>query len=174
MICFGIIEGYWLVRLGDCAPTERHTRDGQRHMNESTQKLGRNDPCPCGSGKKYKKCCLRKQRPGPGRQMRKDMEELIDLSLVPTAEARQQSVEAWTQRSNDTSLTSVDHAWAKVNLAQSLQHQGEHRVRREPCKVLIFSGCNSHPATGSLQPVAIEATRGGNETVGAFETDGSL
>lgn len=21
---------------------------------------GRNDPCPCGSGKKYKKCCLRK------------------------------------------------------------------------------------------------------------------
>lgn len=21
-------------------------------------KTGRNDPCPCGSGKKYKKCCL--------------------------------------------------------------------------------------------------------------------
>jgi len=20
--------------------------------------VGRNDPCPCGSGKKYKKCCL--------------------------------------------------------------------------------------------------------------------
>jgi hypothetical protein len=25
------------------------------------QKIGRNDPCPCGSGKKFKKCCLRKQ-----------------------------------------------------------------------------------------------------------------
>ena len=23
-------------------------------------KVGRNDPCPCGSGKKYKKCCLAK------------------------------------------------------------------------------------------------------------------
>jgi uncharacterized protein len=23
----------------------------------STKKVGRNDPCPCGSGKKYKKCC---------------------------------------------------------------------------------------------------------------------
>jgi hypothetical protein len=23
-------------------------------------KIGRNDPCPCGSGKKYKKCCLEK------------------------------------------------------------------------------------------------------------------
>jgi uncharacterized protein YecA (UPF0149 family) len=22
-----------------------------------TAKIGRNDPCPCGSGKKYKKCC---------------------------------------------------------------------------------------------------------------------
>ncbi len=24
------------------------------------QKVGRNDPCPCGSGKKFKQCCLRK------------------------------------------------------------------------------------------------------------------
>ncbi|RBP02748.1 YecA family protein [Rossellomorea aquimaris] len=24
----------------------------------SDEKIGRNDPCPCGSGKKYKKCCL--------------------------------------------------------------------------------------------------------------------
>src|SRR5258708_13325620 len=23
-------------------------------------KIGRNDPCPCGSGKKYKRCCLEK------------------------------------------------------------------------------------------------------------------
>ena len=26
----------------------------------ATKKIGRNDPCPCGSGKKYKKCCLNK------------------------------------------------------------------------------------------------------------------
>jgi hypothetical protein len=25
-----------------------------------SKKVGRNDPCPCGSGKKYKKCCLNK------------------------------------------------------------------------------------------------------------------
>lgn len=25
------------------------------------KKVGRNDPCPCGSGKKYKHCCLNKQ-----------------------------------------------------------------------------------------------------------------
>lgn len=27
---------------------------------KSTKEVGRNDPCPCGSGKKYKKCCLLK------------------------------------------------------------------------------------------------------------------
>ncbi len=27
---------------------------------ETRRNVGRNDPCPCGSGKKYKKCCLRK------------------------------------------------------------------------------------------------------------------
>ena len=27
--------------------------------------IRRNDPCPCGSGRKFKKCCLLK-RPGPG------------------------------------------------------------------------------------------------------------
>ena len=26
------------------------------------EKVGRNDPCPCGSGKKYKHCCLDKDR----------------------------------------------------------------------------------------------------------------
>jgi tetratricopeptide (TPR) repeat protein len=26
-------------------------------------KTGRNDPCPCGSGKKYKKCCLANEKP---------------------------------------------------------------------------------------------------------------
>lgn len=25
------------------------------------KKIGRNDPCPCGSGKKYKACCMQKE-----------------------------------------------------------------------------------------------------------------
>jgi len=32
---------------------------GKRNKKE---KLGRNDPCPCGSGKKYKKCCMSKEK----------------------------------------------------------------------------------------------------------------
>ena len=37
---------------GDGAPAESEARPMRRHE----PKVGRNDPCPCGSGKKYKKC----------------------------------------------------------------------------------------------------------------------
>lgn len=30
------------------------------HIVVKGDKVGRNDPCPCGSGKKFKKCCLNK------------------------------------------------------------------------------------------------------------------
>ncbi len=33
----------------------------QRPAKRSITKVGRNDPCPCGSGKKYKKCCGREE-----------------------------------------------------------------------------------------------------------------
>ena len=35
------------------------TNDGKegRKLQAHTKKIGRNDPCPCGSGKKYKQCC---------------------------------------------------------------------------------------------------------------------
>ena len=35
------------------------TNDGKegRKLQAHTKKIGRNDPCPCGSGKKYKNCC---------------------------------------------------------------------------------------------------------------------
>ena len=39
------IHRFWLAKRG--ASTQRREGD----------KVGRNDPCPCGSGKKYKQCC---------------------------------------------------------------------------------------------------------------------
>ncbi|MFW6381853.1 MAG: SEC-C metal-binding domain-containing protein, partial [Bacillota bacterium] len=35
------------------------TDDEQVDRPVRSYKIGRNDPCPCGSGKKYKKCCAR-------------------------------------------------------------------------------------------------------------------
>ena len=33
------------------------TSQGTQQVTRTEDKVGRNDPCPCGSGKKYKKCC---------------------------------------------------------------------------------------------------------------------
>ena len=33
-----------------------HHHAGAEPVRRSGPKVGRNDPCPCGSGKKYKKC----------------------------------------------------------------------------------------------------------------------
>jgi uncharacterized protein len=30
----------------------------QASIRSQSQRVGRNDPCPCGSGRKYKRCCL--------------------------------------------------------------------------------------------------------------------
>ncbi len=49
-------------RVQTARPTEaRLAGDGPRQPRrvKPSQKVGRNDPCPCGSGKKYKNCCGR-------------------------------------------------------------------------------------------------------------------
>ena len=45
---FRKIDGEWLYSEGVVRPTTV-VREGR--------KVGRNEPCPCGSGKKYKNCC---------------------------------------------------------------------------------------------------------------------
>jgi uncharacterized protein YecA (UPF0149 family) len=42
-------------------PSEAQVKRGHRIVHgdkELSEKLGRNDLCPCGSGKRFKKCCL--------------------------------------------------------------------------------------------------------------------
>ncbi|MGN0466066.1 MAG: SEC-C metal-binding domain-containing protein [Lachnospiraceae bacterium] len=54
----------WLYTLPqwDNLLTEERRKELYKEQKSSTtivkpKKVGRNDPCPCGSGKKYKKCC---------------------------------------------------------------------------------------------------------------------
>ena len=36
---------------------QERDKDPERYRLKAGGAVGRNDPCPCGSGKKYKKCC---------------------------------------------------------------------------------------------------------------------
>jgi uncharacterized protein YecA (UPF0149 family) len=38
---------------------DHHDHGSQQPFLRDGPKVGRNDPCPCGSGKKHKKCCGR-------------------------------------------------------------------------------------------------------------------
>jgi uncharacterized protein len=49
----GLLGAYRYFRSQPQAGASARTSEHRR----STPKVGRNDPCPCGSGKKYKKCC---------------------------------------------------------------------------------------------------------------------
>jgi len=40
------------------SPYERWYVEIMRELNPKYKCIGRNDKCPCGSGKKFKKCCL--------------------------------------------------------------------------------------------------------------------
>jgi SEC-C motif-containing protein len=46
---FKRVDGRWYYHDGEVQK--------QSPIKRAAPKVGRNDPCPCGSGKKYKKCC---------------------------------------------------------------------------------------------------------------------
>lgn len=46
---FEKVDGKWLFKEGNIA--------GAQAVKRLEPKIGRNDPCSCGSGKKFKKCC---------------------------------------------------------------------------------------------------------------------
>ena len=46
------------------APAAATRSRGPEPYERDSPKIGRNDPCPCGSGKKYKKCCGRTESEG--------------------------------------------------------------------------------------------------------------
>jgi preprotein translocase subunit SecA len=72
----GFQESVWMIGSAthEAAPRALPTADQQAAMSTNSgrgerkpepirnrnEKVGRNEPCPCGSGKKYKNCCMRK------------------------------------------------------------------------------------------------------------------
>ena len=58
------VEAHWLYNLqgwNEILPEDVRKEIQKAYRNSKTvvkeDKIGRNDACPCGSGKKYKKCC---------------------------------------------------------------------------------------------------------------------
>jgi uncharacterized protein len=52
--CVAAIDAYWREKRRTSMPFAAGTPPQPNH---ASSKVGRNQPCPCGSGKKFKKCC---------------------------------------------------------------------------------------------------------------------
>ena len=56
------LKGRSFLTIMDFTPEEvRYMLDLAKKL-KAQKKAGPNDPCPCGSGKKYKKCCMQKDK----------------------------------------------------------------------------------------------------------------
>ncbi|WP_222928597.1 SEC-C metal-binding domain-containing protein [Oceanobacillus piezotolerans] len=108
-------------------------------------KIGRNAPCPCGSGKKYKKCCLYLPKPVKGNsKVREDdtnLEKTIDLK-PKKLHPKQMETEQIFQMLHDSGIhinkqqlvselrlvDSVNELLHKWNIIAHLNNEGERRI----------------------------------------------
>lgn len=108
--------------------------------------VGRNDPCPCGSGKKYKKCCGKEQVVDLQEVITSELERIMEGFVEEGVEPAdyfelEQRIRKWQQALSDTldedflelaafeSYLFIDHADAWKNyLARQRKHQKRQRI----------------------------------------------
>jgi len=68
------------------------------------KKIGRNDPCPCGSGKKYKHCCLGKNaqshEESPAQQVMGEIREVLNKQEFDSLEEAQIFLDRFVENKN--------------------------------------------------------------------------
>jgi len=100
--------------------------------------VGRNDPCPCGSGKKYKKCCLdadaqrlavgageRGASPPPIRMVTTDLDELSNSTLDLIKAGDWDRAEAACRELQKRYPDQVDWIWRLAVLHQARGNRSE-------------------------------------------------
>lgn len=95
-----------------------------------TKKVGRNEPCPCGSGKKYKKCCIDKDShklmQSRTNFVDREIKEASELSLEYKEESLVGSIDRLERLLSQHDLTLTQKQSAQLNLALAYQRRGEH------------------------------------------------
>lgn len=71
-------------------------------MDSATPVVGRNEPCPCGSGRKYKQCCLSKDET-KARQARAKVAEKEAKAAAKSAKAEEKAGKDATEKGASSS-----------------------------------------------------------------------
>lgn len=101
----------------------------------TSEHTGRNAPCPCGSGKKYKKCCLAKtegpQPPAEAADLDSQIHDAAMLSLEHNEDAVVEAVSRLEALLGDQRLDEAQKRNVRFQLAQVHQRRGQHRTALE-------------------------------------------
>ncbi|MCB2146447.1 MAG: SEC-C domain-containing protein [Deltaproteobacteria bacterium] len=99
----------------------------RNHQGNSAMVVGRNAPCPCGSGKKYKKCCLAKRDETSAvelhyRRLSKAHDRLVDRLMALGRDAFGQAA----------TMAAVDEFWGWPESDEDLEPTEERLERTAP------------------------------------------
>ena len=104
-------------------------RDGKEFM---LKKPNRNDPCPCGSGKKYKQCCLKSQtqtvRHTPDGKFK------FSVTTLPTTSYSTESFTKLFQQSVDSVIPEQKEVKNKFLITKSKELVGKRAIRKAKAK----------------------------------------
>lgn len=112
--------------------------------------LGRNDPCPCGSGKKYKKCCLGTPRDPEGRPHRESPETSV-TAQGHTEELRSllgEILSAGSQAMQKLGRRCMDNLAWRLNL-----NPAEVSVRKSASALILYCSLGSENLIPEQQSV---------------------
>ena len=104
-------------------------RDGKEFM---LKKPNRNDPCPCGSGKKYKQCCLKSQtqtvRHTPDGKFK------FSVTTLPTTIYSTESFTKLFQQSVDSVIPEQKEVKNKFLITKNKELVGKRAIRKAKAK----------------------------------------
>lgn len=104
-------------------------RDGKEFM---LKKPNRNDPCPCGSGKKYKQCCLKSQtqtvRHTPDGKFK------FSVTTLPTTSYSTESFTKLFQQSVDSVIPEQKEVKNKFLITKNKELVGKRAIRKAKAK----------------------------------------
>ncbi len=115
-------------------------------------KVGRNDPCPCGSGKKYKHCCGGVAAPAPAPVAAESNDGAVGRALAWLAQHHRKAFAAALEAEIDSAICASfdddeeardamaaadDALWQQVqiNFSEWMLAEGDITVKGEPCRV---------------------------------------
>jgi hypothetical protein len=145
-------------------------------------KIGRNDPCPCGSGKKYKHCCLRRDEQRRAQPPQRTLESIRSMAETLVRHSPEQAAEAQQLLAAAEEAAAYESRRAEIDAAcQSLEaHRGafealmadvEKTVKRaerlfaeEPFRPLRYTVADVHRAFQAVG-YPVRFGRGGTENM---------